>query len=996
MKVQYKGKKKEVLINKDMDKETIEKNIIEEKQKKIDILCRNKVLGFFYIEKEKYEQNKEKNEFSKYYKSIQLPPVEKENSSIPDYFLFFIDKSFDINLSIEQDCFITFCINSMSEDKKSCIFIDDKEYIIESKNYGFLDEIKIIEGNHKICSSSDCSVIMAIRDIDKIKEKYDICLKNKKEQEKKLYPFRLFKKEPKILLALQYWSGDEQKAYELSRFIADLEDSFNNEAIFLFSRRFDTQPPSENLIRYMSKKFKVLTYISPTEAKNHPYGCNILWENTVEHVSNLVKKRKINIDSIFTFEPDCLPIKKDWIKRIHAEWKEKKCLVLGSLIYNHSIYDEHINGNMIVSPMLPCFVDLHTAGRDQGWDLYYYKHFKYICKQSKEIYSIYANYSQLFIDQNIQNIKNMAKNYDKEELYIYRRFDPCILHGIKNNKHLENLIEKNNQNKDISSYFNDKKYEKEKISLAITTYNEFYSRKTIDILNQNIAIAQADDRIQEIVISDDCSKDFNILHRIYFGQRKIKIYKNEKNLGVFGNKKMAVKRCSSEWVILFDSDNLISKNYVDVLYQEKWNKNVIYCPSFARPIVLKNIEKEMKEKYNIPLDIFDFRKYNNRVFSRKDGNELSDNINMITVGNYFINKNEYLDILKDLPEERFDLALPNYLNIENRQDISHRKIYDLYDAAIFAHEWLKNGKLFKIVPNLSYNHTINEKSYSIINNKDNQEKAGIVWKECKEKIKNLNNKIDYISIILTVHNKDFIIESVIQSIIDNSSELVKEIIIVIDGCTDTSEEKINKLLPKIKEKYIVKIIKTNDVFEVIANNIGLKQSSFTYSCIIQDDMIIQEKDFDKILLKPFLKLDNILCVSGRLAHSWIIENDKLNICNNTEEYTNKNYFYVRDAAVRGPLLIDNDKLKILNYLDEIYAPLGVDDHDLCIRGYINHGWVSGHRDIKYLSKGEWGGTRQPECIKIAKISNEKNELILKEKYRDYFKSPKHDQDILIE
>ena len=75
---------------------------------------------------------------------------------------------------------------------------------------------------------------------------------------------------------------------------------------------------------------------------------------------------------------------------------------------------------------------------------------------------------------------------------------------------------------------------------------------------------------------------------------------------------------------------------------------------------------------------------------------------------------------------------------------------------------------------------------------------------------------DMHSLILTVHNKDWMIKDVMQSIYKNTVGEY-ELIIILDGCSDNSEEIV---LSNLKDN--TKIFYADDVFETKANNIGLK------------------------------------------------------------------------------------------------------------------------------------------------------------------------------
>ena len=126
-----------------------------------------------------------------------------------------------------------------------------------------------------------------------------------------------------------------------------------------------------------------------------------------------------------------------------------------------------------------------------------------------------------------------------------------------------------------------------------------------------------------------------------------------------------------------------------------------------------------------------------------------------------------------------------------------------------------------------------------------------------------------ISCLLTVHNKQNMIKEVCLGVINNISNLTNEIIIVLDGCNDNSEKIINEVM--LNTSVPVKYVYTDDVFELRANNEGLKHVTSDYVILIQDDMIIKEKNFDERMLKPFLAFDDVFAVTSQTAH-----NNKIN------------------------------------------------------------------------------------------------------------------------
>lgn len=89
------------------------------------------------------------------------------------------------------------------------------------------------------------------------------------------------------------------------------------------------------------------------------------------------------------------------------------------------------------------------------------------------------------------------------------------------------------------------------ITLAIPFYN------TSQYFSDCIKYAVEDDFVSEIVVNDDCSteEEYNNLLSLTEDIDKIKVFRNETNLGAFRNKFTIVKNCTNEWIYLLDSDN---------------------------------------------------------------------------------------------------------------------------------------------------------------------------------------------------------------------------------------------------------------------------------------------------------------------------------------------------------------------------------------------------------------------------------------------------------
>jgi glycosyltransferase involved in cell wall biosynthesis len=200
----------------------------------------------------------------------------------------------------------------------------------------------------------------------------------------------------------------------------------------------------------------------------------------------------------------------------------------------------------------------------------------------------------------------------------------------------------------------------------------------------------------------------------------------------------------------------------------------------------------------------------------------------------------------------------------------------------------------------------------------------------------------------------------VQGIVSNSSNNTKEIIVVFDGCNDNSESIVRSILDNVSDKTI-KYAHAPNVFETKANNIGLKLVECDYVTIIQDDMIVVEKDFDQRLIKPFMEFDDVFAVTSFVAHNSVYNEStkELNYIDIANKHNcNRETFYAREYANRGPLMYNYEDVVKLNFLDEYFSPQNYDDMDISMRALKELGKVSGLYLIDYISDLNWGTTRR--------------------------------------
>lgn len=208
------------------------------------------------------------------------------------------------------------------------------------------------------------------------------------------------------------------------------------------------------------------------------------------------------------------------------------------------------------------------------------------------------------------------------------------------------------------------------ITLAITVWNRW------EMLLESFAQVIDDDRIDEVLIMDDASElqYWDKIKELPKFNNKIKVVRQLTNQNMSRNKRDAIFNSKNEWVIIFDSDNVIGKDYLDAL-ERIWNKpgqpysGWIYSPSFAKPI-------------------FDYRKFEDYVFDMSDAPKLNDpNCNcLFNTCNYVVNKEEYLATWKENKEMKGS------------------------DTIWMAYLWLKAGHSLYVVPNMHYEHRMHQGS----------------------------------------------------------------------------------------------------------------------------------------------------------------------------------------------------------------------------------------------------------------------------------------------
>jgi glycosyltransferase involved in cell wall biosynthesis len=229
-----------------------------------------------------------------------------------------------------------------------------------------------------------------------------------------------------------------------------------------------------------------------------------------------------------------------------------------------------------------------------------------------------------------------------------------------------------------------------RIAIALTSYNRS------DLVREAIANVADDERIAEIVISDDCSdpQDFEQLGELaaMLGPR-VRLFRNPINYGGFKNKIIALSHCTSTWAVLLDSDNVLPRSYLDKLYTlPEWRIDTIYCPDFARPGFNFAPFAGMAIDADTAVDLL------------SDETLQSPFRTLLNTGNYFA------------PAKELTALLTPVRNAPVRAACSIAAVY----------QWLSSGRRLQVVEGLEYYHRVHDDSYFLRENDASKNIVGLL------------------------------------------------------------------------------------------------------------------------------------------------------------------------------------------------------------------------------------------------------------------------------
>ena len=220
-----------------------------------------------------------------------------------------------------------------------------------------------------------------------------------------------------------------------------------------------------------------------------------------------------------------------------------------------------------------------------------------------------------------------------------------------------------------------------KITIGIITYNS--ADWVIKQLNLNY-LDSLGAIVDEIIIQDDCSQDYNILKP--YESENIRVFTNKENLSPLLNRVELLKNCKNDWVLLMDSDDSISpisqsgNTWVNTVKNFNFqDKQTIYSPGFVGHSGFSKI-LDQKIDFNFFKTHFKDPTYYLQMF----GNTV----------NYLVPRKEYLKI-----SEQIDKTFCHFIG----------------EVLYFNYLWLTNGNYILCKRDFEYNHNIRQDGYTIAN-----------------------------------------------------------------------------------------------------------------------------------------------------------------------------------------------------------------------------------------------------------------------------------------
>lgn len=197
-----------------------------------------------------------------------------------------------------------------------------------------------------------------------------------------------------------------------------------------------------------------------------------------------------------------------------------------------------------------------------------------------------------------------------------------------------------------------------KISVVTASYNyQDYIKETIQsVLDQTY-------KDWEFIIVDDCSTDNSVEVIKSYKDDRIKLFVNEKNLGLKETLKFGIKQASGDWVAILESDDILKQDYLEKKYEViKRNPNVA--------VIFNDVElfgDENRVKNTTPTIIETSNLLQNKIYPCNIFDDLVDFNSVLTFSAVMLNRQKFLECNLNAPMDKlFDWWL--FLHLARKYD----------------------------------------------------------------------------------------------------------------------------------------------------------------------------------------------------------------------------------------------------------------------------------------------------------------------------------------
>jgi len=198
-------------------------------------------------------------------------------------------------------------------------------------------------------------------------------------------------------------------------------------------------------------------------------------------------------------------------------------------------------------------------------------------------------------------------------------------------------------------------------------------------LKDSIPAYLARPEVAQVIVCDETGEDYDLLATA-FGDHvtsgKLRLYKNEKRLGIYENKKKCLGLVTTDWVALLDSDNIFGDDWFDGLHTLDFsNQKMIFASAEFKSVNIKNgVTRRNCEAFSgLVLD----SKCWNHTLTRPKWNFLLND------GNWIVPRS-VVDCLPDVKSDTLEAA----------------------DAIFMLRCFIKAGYSIYYVPGLEYTHLV--------------------------------------------------------------------------------------------------------------------------------------------------------------------------------------------------------------------------------------------------------------------------------------------------